>query len=629
MRYDHFSMLPERAFQPRSGRFGMTLEGGSSGGGGSPQPTSTSQTTIPEYAQPYMERTLGKAEALSETPYQTYGGERIAPTAPEQTAARESVAGMQERPQFGIGSELAAQAGLSALQAGQYAPGVFAAPLTQAQQLRQFQMRGPTDVYGMQQTAPQMATAQTGFAPNLQQYAMGPAEQVGIMGLQTPMMQAAQTRFDPNLQRFQMEAPESVAGREVTTGSFTAPGVAEQFMSPYMQQALDVQKQEAIRDAQKAQLAQNLAAARTGTYGGARQTLAMTERERNLQDQLARIQATGSQSAYEAAQRAFEAEQGRGLTAQQLSGQFGMQAALANQQARQAAARENLQAALGVQQLGTTTGLQATLANLDKEQQANVQNQAAQLQTQGMSAEQALRAALANQQAGLTVGQQNLAAQLQTQQLGTQTGLQAALANLSSAQQANVQNQAAQLQTQGLNADQALRAALANQQAQQQTGIQNLQARLGVQQLGAQTGLESQRLNQQALMEAQRMAEQSRQFGAGLGLQGAQAATQAGAALGQLGIGQQQSALDLYKAQEAFGGLDRAQQQSALDLAYQDFLQQQRYPYAQLGFMSDILRGSGNLAGTGGRAVYEAPPSTTQNLMQLGLGGLGLYKAFS
>jgi hypothetical protein len=117
------------------------------------------------------------------------------------------------------------------------------------------------------------------------------------------------------------------------------------------------------------------------------------------------------------------------------------------------------------------------------------------------------------------------------------------------------------------------------------------------------------------------------QFGTTAGLQGAQAATQAGATLGQLGIGQQQQGLELAKAQEAFGGLGRAEQQAALDVAYQDFLQQQRYPYAQLGFMSDILRGSGNLAATGGRAVYEAPPSTTQNLMQLGLGGLGLYKA--
>ncbi len=414
MRYNHFSMLPERAFQPR-GRYGMTLEGGD--GGGAPAPTSTSTTTIPEYAKPYAERALGKAEALTDAPYQTYGGERIAPSTQAQQDVRQQVAGMQLPGQFAAGSQLAGAGGAQALQAGQYAPGVFAAPLTQTQGLQQFQAQGPSGVgTGME--------------------------------------------------------------------SFTGQGTAAQFMSPYMQNVVDVQKQEAIRDAQKGQLAQNLAAVRQGTYGGARQLLAGTERERNLGQQLAQIQATGSQSAYDAAQRAFEQEQGRGL------------------------------------------------------------------------------------QAGM-----------QTQQLGTQTGLA------------------------------------------------NLQALLGVQQFGAQQGLESQRLNQQALIEAQRMAEQSRQFGTTAGLQGAQAATQAGATLGQLGIGQQQQGLELAKAQEAFGGLGRAEQQAGLDIAYQDFLQQQRYPYAQLGFMSDILRGSGNLAGTGGRAVYEAPPSTTQNLMQLGLGGLGLYSA--
>lgn len=342
MRYDHFSMLPERAFGKKLG-FGSapaTLEGGS-GGGGSAQPTSTSQTTIPEYAQPYMERLLGKSEAASEAPYQTYGGERIAPVTGEQLAARESVAQMQVPGQFAAGTGLAAMGGLGALGLGGQA-------------------------------------AQAG-----QQY----------MGLAT----------DPRAQ--------------------------QAFMSPYMQNVVDVQKQEAIRSAQMGNLAGNLGAARQGTYGGARQTLAQTERERNLGQQLAQIQAVGSQKAFEDAQRA--------------------------------------------------------------------------------------------------------------QQFGSQLGLQ------------------------GLQA----------------------------------------------------------------GMTGAGQAAQAGATLGQLGIGQQQTGLELAKQQEAFGGLGRADQQAALDIAYQDFLAQQRYPYSQLGFMSDILRGSGNLAGTGGRAIYEAPPSTTQQLMQLGLGGLGLYKA--
>ncbi len=33
-----------------------------------PAPTSTSQTTIPEYAKPYAEKMLGKSEALTESP---------------------------------------------------------------------------------------------------------------------------------------------------------------------------------------------------------------------------------------------------------------------------------------------------------------------------------------------------------------------------------------------------------------------------------------------------------------------------------------------------------------------------------------------------------------------------------
>ena len=78
-------------------------------------------------------------------------------------------------------------------------------------------------------------------------------------------------------------------------------------------------------------------------------------------------------------------------------------------------------------------------------------------------------------------------------------------------------------------------------------------------------------------------------------------------------------------AQEQFGGLSQAEQQKAMDLAYQDFLTQQQYPYKQLGFMSDILRGSANLAATGGKAIYEAPPSMLSQVGGLGLGALGLY----
>ena len=233
-------------------------------------------------------------------------------------------------------------------------------------------------------------------APGLTQYQMGPADIAYAQQNLAPSMVAAQSGYSPQLERFQMTTPERFGS-----------SAAQEYMSPYMQNVVDIQKREAIRDAQKSQLAQNLGAARQGTYGGARQLLAQTERERALGQQLGDIQSRGSEAAFQQAQQQFERDRAAQMGAQ----------------------RENLQAALGVQQLGTQTGLQTALANLSSAQQANVQNQAAQLQTQGMNAEQALRAALANQQAGITVGQQNLQALLGIQQLGAGQSMEAQRAN--------------------------------------------------------------------------------------------------------------------------------------------------------------------------------------------------------
>jgi hypothetical protein len=330
MRYNHFTMLPEEAFKPVGKR--MTLEGG---GGQQAQPTQTSQVTIPEYARPYMERLLGKAEAAGETPYQTYGGERIAGPTPEQQAAREGVAGM-----------------------------------------------GPAAGY---------------------EAGMGMAGAGGMAGL------------------------ASAGAGQRYMGMATDPRASQAFMSPYMQNVVDVQKAEAMRDFGRQIPGMQAAATRAGAFGGSRQAIVEAEGRRNLANQLGQIQAAGSQKAFEDAQRA--------------------------------------------------------------------------------------------------------------QQFGSELELR------------------------------------------------------------------------------------------GLG-QAAQTGIQAGTALGQLGGTQQQSALDLAKAKESFGALGQQGEQSRLDLAYQDFLNQQRYPYTQLGFMSDILRGSGNLAGTGGYAMYQQPPSATQQMVGPGLLGLGIYREF-
>jgi hypothetical protein len=160
-----------------------------------------------------------------------------------------------------------------------------------------------------------------------------------------------------------------------------------------------------------------------------------------------------------------------------------------------------------------------------------------------------------------------------------------------------------------------------NQQAGLTVGGQNLQSLLGVQQLGAQTGMQSQLANQQAFQNARQLAEQSRQFGGSLGLQGLQTALQGAGQLGQFGqqeFGQQKDILGL---QNQFGSQQQAQEQALINARAQDFASAQRYPYQQLEFMSNILRGTpmGSV-----QTMYQAPPNP---LSQLIGAGTSLYGA--
>jgi hypothetical protein len=144
---------------------------------------------------------------------------------------------------------------------------------------------------------------------------------------------------------------------------------------------------------------------------------------------------------------------------------------------------------------------------------------------------------------------------------------------------------------QQFNQEQAarLQANLANQQAGLQVGGQNLQAKLGVQQLGAGQDLQAQLANQNQLMQAQQLAEQSRQYGAGLGLQGLQTALTGAGQLGSLGQNQFGQQMGINQLQNQYGTQQQQQVQNMLNNQYQDYLGFQNYPYKQLGFMSDML----------------------------------------
>ena len=197
-----------------------------------------SQTTIPDYAKPYVENLLGQAQSYtdpSQNPYQQYMGERQAQFAPLQQMSYDNAAMMQGAPQLGDATAMAGSAGLGALNTG---------------------------------------------------YTYNPFQ----------------------------------------TNSFTSPEMAESYMSPYMQNVVARQQQDATRQAGIASQIQGAQAARSGAFGGSGYQLMRGQAAGNLNRQLGDIYAQGQQAAYTQGMGQFNQEQAAtqgaaNLNAQQ--GQFG------------------------------------------------------------------------------------------------------------------------------------------------------------------------------------------------------------------------------------------------------------------------------------------------------------------
>ena len=81
---------------------------------------------------------------------------------------------------------------------------------------------------------------------------------------------------------------------------------AQQYMSPYMQNVVDVQKAQALLDFDRAQAGRDAQAVQAGAFGGSRQAVAQALAGEDLQRRLGEIQATGQQRAFENAQQQFE-----------------------------------------------------------------------------------------------------------------------------------------------------------------------------------------------------------------------------------------------------------------------------------------------------------------------------------
>lgn len=591
------------------------------GGGGTTQTTSTVQNTnIPEYAKSYVENMLGATQeqlfqgyrtptsvdpTTGQTtggefnitgfkPYQAYGGtydaqgnqlsydpsKGIAGFSPMQIAAQQGISDLTLPQEMQDASEATKLAFHDARRLGQgYQASTYTGQDVNAPGLNQYQM-GP--IQGI--NAANAGMSQLGSAPTYsgQQLSYRPQD-IGYQQVGAERVQAMP------LDKYQMQA-----ARDISTGSFTQPGTADQYMSPYMQSVVNTQQREAQRKADIAAQSRGAAAARSGAFGGSRQAIENAEAARNLATQKSDIQAQGLQSAFQQAQQQYNTEQ-----------QTALQAALANQQTQQQTGVQNLSALLQTQGLAAQTGLTAQTSNQQAALQAALANQAAGIDTSKFNQQQQYNTALQNAQ----LAQQQ---QLANQALQGQYGLTQGQMN----QTVNLANQAAQNQ-----------AAAQNQQMAYNVGQQNLAANLGIQQLGAGQNLQAQLANQQNRLANQQLTEQAKQFGGQYGLQANAQALGAANQYGALGNQMLQAQQGIYGLQNQVGGQQQAYQQSILNQAIQDYANAQQYPLMQLGTMSNMLRGLPMQASTTNQ--YAASPNPLSQAIGTIGAGASIYNAYN
>jgi hypothetical protein len=337
MKYDHFSMLPERAFQPRNGRTGMTLEGG--GGGGPSHTTSTvNQSSIPDWLRPQTEAVLGAG--MQE--YFDTTSRKVTDPITGQTTTEYDITGTKPYTPYSTDPSkyfagfTPGQEQVFSETANLQTPGAFGA----AGQLMGAGGRG-----GLESVVPAYGYGQQ-------------AQQSGLYG----------------------------QGIGFSYGQMaTDPRAVQAYMSPYQQGVTDIAKAQAIEDAKKSQLGANLGAVRQGTYGGARQSLVQAQREAALQKQLGDIQTQGLQSAYDRAVQAQQFGVSSGIQGAQ-AGIQGAQAGLQGVGAAQAGYGMAGQMGQGLTGLGQARqgadlarlGFQGQMGDVQQQRQQDIINQQVQ-----------------------------------------------------------------------------------------------------------------------------------------------------------------------------------------------------------------------------------------------------------
>jgi hypothetical protein len=94
-------------------------------------------------------------------------------------------------------------------------------------------------------------------------------------------------------------------------GPMGSPGVAAQYMNPYLQSVLDPQLAELRRQNDITQMNTNAKLTGAGAFGGSRQAIMNAENNRNLMQEMNKTTGAGYANAYDKAMQQFNTEQGQ------------------------------------------------------------------------------------------------------------------------------------------------------------------------------------------------------------------------------------------------------------------------------------------------------------------------------
>ena len=454
MRYNHFDMLPDRAFLKVGGKIMPQ------GGGGTPTQSSQTASTIPDYAKPYVMPTLGQGQALTDinqNPYQPYKGQMLANFSPMQVQGMSSIANQQVAPQITDASNLSYQSGTGGLGAYQNAARLQNAALD----------------YGAAGAQGAFANADLINAYGGEAFKSGQTGQhLGIQGgAQFGNMGAAAGQLGQDIGTaggaYYGGQGANLAGANLGVGALGMqagmgygqgaqnPNAVQGYMNPYLQASLqpqlaEMQRQYGISGAQG-----QSNATRAGAFGGSREALTFAENQRNKNIAMNQAIGQGYNTAYDVANRNMQAASSLGMQGAQV-GLAGLSAANQNY-------LTGLQG-VNTQLAGTAQGMQGAqtgLAGVDRQLAGTAQgmqgaslgmqgaNQAGQLMIGGAGVGlQGVQGAVGAGQYGLAgLGQANAAAGTLGNLGQTQYAQQQAIAQAQ--MQAGAQQQA--LQQKGLD----------------------------------------------------------------------------------------------------------------------------------------------------------------------------------